>query len=410
MEPKNSLTPAETNYKMTMKLETQGGGMEKAMNGNMGSLELMKRINRQLVLEQIKKEQPVSRARLARQLALSKTTVGAICDELLASHMIVDLGEKGPEKGSGRPAKMLGFNPLSAYGVGIDLHPDRALAVVTDLDGSILYRTQSPALRKPVDMAEMTWHCARKAGIPLEDVAALGVSVPGTVDRNGMVRRANSLGWQEYDLQKVLKQLLPCRVVVNNEANCAALGERWRGSACQVDNLYYIAIGEGIGSAMICDGSLIYGACSRAGEIGYFLSPQDAVQGLRNELGSPGVFEYKLQRLLQGGGLGPEQTIAAYVRGEEPACSMVEQFIQNLSWVIANLVCVLNPEVVVIGGASASHLGPIIPAVRAVASSLTPVRADVILGTLGQWASAVGAVAGAICGSAGRPRLPLIGG
>lgn len=380
------------------------------MSGNTGSLELIKRINRQLVLEQIKKEQPVSRARLARQLSLSKTTVGAICDELLASRMIVDLGEKGPEKGGGRPAKMLGFNPLSAYGVGIDLHPDRALAVATDLDGRVLYQTQSPALQEPADMAELTWQCARKADIPWEDVAALGVSVPGTVDRNGIVKRANSLGWQNYDLQRELKQLLPCRVAVNNEANCAALGERWRGSASQADNLYYIAIGEGIGSAIICDGSLIYGACSRAGEIGYFLSQQDTHQGLRNELGRPGVFEHKLQQLLQGGGLGPEKTIAAYVRGEEPAAGMIREFIRHLSWAIANLVCVLDPEVVVIGGASAFHLGPIIPAIRAVASSLTPVRAQVTLGTLGQWASAVGAVAGAIGCSAGHPRLPLIGG
>lgn len=380
------------------------------MNTNTGSLELIKRINRQLVLEQIKKEQPVSRARLARQLSLSKTTVGAICDELLASRMIVDLGEKGPEKGSGRPAKMLGFNPLSAYGVGIDLHPNRALTVVTDLDGRILYQSQSPALKDPRQIEQLARQCAKQAGIPQKDVAALGISVPGTVDKTGMVTRANSLGWQKYDLQKELEQLLPCRVAVNNEANCAALGEQWRGAASRAENLYYIAIGEGVGSAMICDGSLIYGACSRAGEIGYLLSPQDTAQGLRNELGRPGVFEHKLQRLLQGGGLGPEQAIAAYVRGEEPAVSMIEQFIHHLAWAIANLVCVLNPEIVVIGGASAQHLGPIIPAIRAVAGSLTPVRADVVLGSLGQWASAVGAVAGAIGGSAGRPRLPFVGG
>jgi len=62
------------------------------MNSNTGSLEMIKRINRQLILDKIKKEQPVSRAWLARELALSKTTVSAICDELLASRMIVDRG------------------------------------------------------------------------------------------------------------------------------------------------------------------------------------------------------------------------------------------------------------------------------------------------------------------------------
>lgn len=380
------------------------------MNSNTGSLELIKRINRQLILEKIKQEQPVSRAWLARELALSKTTVSAICDELLANRMIVDLGEKGPAKGSGRPAKMLGFNPRSAYGLGVDLHPNRALAVATDLEGGVLYRILAPASDKPEQIAALAWRCAREAGVLMEDVAALGVSVPGTVDKKGAVVRANSLSWQNYDLQAALEQRLPCRIAVNNEANCAALGERWRGAAMQKDNLLYIALGEGVGGAVISEGNLIYGACSRAGEIGYLISEAEAAQGLRNELGKPGVFERKLMGLLQGGGLGPEQTVAAYVRGEEPANSMIQQFVQHLSWAIANLVCLINPEIVVVGGAAAQHLGPVLPAIRAVASSLTPVRAQVTLGVLGPWASAIGAVAGALGGSAAaRSEKSLVG-
>ena len=346
------------------------------MNSNTGSLEMIKRINRQLILDKIKKEQPVSRAWLARELALSKTTVSAICDELLASRMIVDLGEKGPKKGSGRPAKMLGFNPLSAYGLGVDLHPDRALAAVADLEGRILYRMQAPASEEAEQIAALAWRCAQAAGISMEDVAALGVSVPGVVNKKGTVVRANCLGWRNYDLQGALAERLPCRIAVNTEANCAALGERWRG----------------------------------AGEIGYLLSGQEAAQGLHNELGQPGVFEHKLMGLLQSGGLGPEQAVVAYVRGEEPAHSMIQQFIQFLSWAVANLVCLLNPEIVVIGGAAAQHLGPVLPAIRAVTTSLTPVRTHVTLGTLGPWASVVGAVAGALGGSAAaRPQGPMAG-
>ena len=380
------------------------------MNSNTGSLEMIKRINRQLILDKIKKEQPVSRAWLARELALSKTTVSAICDELLASRMIVDLGEKGPKKGSGRPAKMLGFNPLSAYGLGVDLHPDRALAAVADLEGRILYRMQAPASEEAEQIAALAWRCAQAAGISMEDVAALGVSVPGVVNKKGTVVRANCLGWRNYDLQGALAERLPCRIAVNNEANCAALGERWRGAAMQTDNLLYLALGEGVGGAVISEGSLIYGACNRAGEIGYLLSGQEAAQGLHNELGQPGVFEHKLMGLLQSGGLGPEQAVVAYVRGEEPAHSMIQQFIQFLSWAVANLVCLLNPEIVVIGGAAAQHLGPVLPAIRAVTTSLTPVRTHVTLGTLGPWASVVGAVAGALGGSAAaRPQGPMAG-
>lgn len=366
------------------------------MNHNTGSLELIKRINRQLVLEKIKEKQPISRARIARELSLSKTTVSAICDELLACRMVVDLGEKGPEKGSGRPSKMLGFNPRSACGVGIDLHPEQAMAVVTDLNGEMLYKQAVPALSRPEPIAALAKDSIRKAGMALEQTIALGLSVPGTVTRQGVVIRANSMGWHDCDLRGEVQPELPFPVVVNNEANCAALGERWRGNGAKADHLYYIAIDEGVGSAIISEGALIYGAVGRSGEIGYLIGGDDVAEGRRNVLGRRGVFEEKIHDLLRGDGRSPEALMEAYVHGEAWARVIVDEFVQVLSLVVANLISVLNPEIVVIGGGGVQWMEPVLPAIRAVVSSLTPVTATVTLGALGPWAAAIGAVSDAL--------------
>lgn len=361
------------------------------MKSRTGSLEMIKKINRQLVLETIKSQQPISRARIARELSLSKTTVSAICDELLRSRMVIDLGEKGPEKGSGRPSKMMGFNPLSACGVGIDIHPDHALAVVTDLDGRVLYRTETAMDPSPESMAALARKCVEKAGMTQEKTIGLGVSLPGTVDRRGRVIRANSLGWQDYPLAEELGRLLPFPVEINNEANCAALGERWKGTGARADDLCYIAIGQGVGSAIICDGELIYGAACRAGEIGYLLGEIDQEMSNRNVLGEPGVMERKIWSTLTSCGLNLEQMFQAYVQGKEPARGAVTYFIRDLARVIANIASMLNPEVVVIGGIVAQYMKPVLPDIRAVVGVLTPIPTRVELGSLGPWAAAMGA-------------------
>ena len=276
------------------------------------------------------------------------------------------------------------------------MHPEQALAVVTDLDGEVLFKQTAPAVSLPDTIAALACDTIQKAGMAVEQTIAMGLSVPGTVTRQGAVIRANSMGWRDYDLRGALQQLLPIPVAVNNEANCAALGERWKGNGAKADNIYYIAIDEGVGSAIISEGNLIYGAGCRAGEIGYLVGADDLAAGKRNVLGQRGVFEENLHRLLEGSGHGPKELIEAYVRGEPEARAVVAQFVQALSLVVANLISVLNPDIVVIGGRITQWMEPVLPAIRAVVSSITPVGASVVLGVLGPWAAAVGAVADAL--------------
>ena len=369
-----------------------------------GSLSLMKRINRQLVLEKIKENQPISRAKIAKDLGLSKTTVSAICDDLLARHMILDLGERGPEQGSGRPSKMLGFNPRSACGVGVELSPRRALWVVTDLNGQVLCKMETEPMRTEQALAQQAHVLVEKAGMAPGQLIALGVAVMGTVSRQGVVMRANSMGWQNYDLQSQLQRFVPCPVCVQNESNCAALGERWCGSGQRAEDLCYVSISDSIGGAIISEGMLIHGAQGRAGELGYLITTQEFARGQRNVLGQPGVFERWLHQLLQAGEKSPKEMIAAYLAGQVEVRPIMDEFLRNLSLLLANLISLLNPEILVLGGSCTAWLEPLLPSVRMMAETLTPTQAKIVLGGLGIWAPAIGAVAAAL--THGEERVP----
>ena len=115
-----------------------------AKGGNPRHLELIRRINRSLILNMVKERQPVSRAQLARALNLSKTTVSSIVDELVRKKLLVEYGDCCPSGGAGRPSVMLGFNPRSAYCVGIDIASANLRLIITDLAGEALYETKRP--------------------------------------------------------------------------------------------------------------------------------------------------------------------------------------------------------------------------------------------------------------------------
>lgn len=116
--------------------------MEKS--GNLGHLELIRRINRTLILNTVKEKQPISRAQISKTLKLSKTTVSAIVEELIKKKLLVEYGDCASPSGVGRPSTMLGFNPKSAYCIGVDIGGTKLLLLITDLVGNITYEVKIP--------------------------------------------------------------------------------------------------------------------------------------------------------------------------------------------------------------------------------------------------------------------------
>lgn len=252
---------------------------------NLGHLDLIRRINRSMVLNTIKSEQPISRAQVAKRLNLSKATVSAIVDEMIQKKLIMEYGACPSNGGVGRPSTMLGFNPKSAYCIGMDIGGTKLLLIITDLAGEIIYEKKLPTSNRVEELVRITRDGIRNCGLEEKDIFGMGVGVPGTVLSDGVVVRAKALQWNQLPLQQMLNDEFSFPVFVGNDVNLAALGERWLGSGEQVDDMLFISLGTGIGGAIVCNSQLVLGAQGRSGEIGYFLESCDAEQGNLNRLG-----------------------------------------------------------------------------------------------------------------------------
>jgi glucokinase len=362
------------------------------LNKLKGNLDFMKKINRSLIIDTIRTHQPLSRAEVAKKLNLSRSTVSSIVEELLLKKLVVELGYGSSTSEGGRRGLLLGFNPKSAFGVGIDIGGTKILVVITDLDGCIEFREKFNTTRDTDQIIRIIKQCIFKAGLSENDIIAMGVGVPGITDKEGIVIDAPALKWNNLNLKKILKEHFNFFVFINNDVNCAALGERWLGSGENSDNLFFMAIGTGIGSAIIANGELVQGHDFRAGEIGYNISEMDIMQGLENKLGEFGLFEKKVSgRALEKYCSQPEELFINYRKKEDS--KIIDNFILQISINIANVVNILNPEFVLIGGGVSESMEVVIENIRTLVDHLTPIKTKIGLATLGGDAGGLGAIA-----------------
>lgn len=358
-----------------------------------GHLEMIRRVNRASVLNMIKNRQPISRAQISKQLGLSRATVSAIVDELIDKKMIYESDIKKANGKIGRRSTMLGFNPRSMFCIGLDVGGTKILTIITDLNGEILYQEKVDSTGDLEKMAKLIRRSLAACDLSENQIFGLGIGIPGTVLPEGIVVRAKALHWSDMNLKKELENRFDFPVYVGNDVNLAALGECWKGSGDQVKDMIFIALGTGVGSAILSDGKLIHGAQGRSGEIGYYLDGEDVRNHRLNHLGVQGVFEQKCSgTALNRFGCSSEELFQLYQQSDPEAKEIIDRFVLDLSLAIANSVSLINPTKVVIGGGVSESLNCVIDRVRENVAMLTPVQTEICLASLGSMAGALGAV------------------
>jgi len=362
-----------------------------------GNLELLKKINRDLVLETIRSQQPISRAKVAQRLNFSRSTVSAIVDELIAKKFVVEMGLSSSTKEGGRRAIELGFNPRSGFGVGVELTAHGLLVCITDLDGNIVWKERMDAGNDFRTIYECIVASLDRASIPMEAVIAIGFCIPGLTDsKKGIVVDAPEFGWKDVPFVDEMKKYLDKPIYANNDVNCAALGERWVGGAKDLDDFVYIYIGlgSGVGSAIVANGNLVHGKDFMAGEIAYLIQEEDVSRNLVNVAGQFGVFEKKVSGKSLAENKGSVQALfQSYTQNEPLSVQTVNRFATHLSIGIANMVSLLNPEKVILGGEVAGYLHPVLDEVRANVARMTPIRTTVEISQMGAEAGVLGVIA-----------------
>ncbi|TBL75277.1 ROK family protein [Paenibacillus thalictri] len=284
------------------------------------------------------------------------------------------------------------------YVMGVDIGGTKILYAIADAEGQIVHTRKEQTTDDFHVIAEQTAACAAEAGLRMEKIAAVGFGIPGITDtRDGVVIEAPAFGWNRFPFKEQIAVHVRKPVFINNDVNCAALGEKWIGTAKNCADFVFIAIGTGVGSAIVANGALVQGSGYMAGEIGYFVTGEESGDTPVNRFGQFGTFEKKTSGLaLSGHGMTSRQLFERYLQGDSGAAVIIDRFVSDLAAGIANVVSLLNPGMVVIGGGVSGSMQAVLDQLRAKVARLTPVPAEIVLSSLGEQAGAVGAAAYAL--------------
>lgn len=315
----------------------------------------IKRQNRRLLLETVRRRGPSSRAELARELGLTKSTVSSLTQELIHEGL---LSEGTPQvSGTGRPGILLELRPQGALALGVELGVKNTVVIVLDLLSQTQQLLEWPEA-SDTPLPQRLEHIARQIQqhIPRrEHFLGLGLTVPGVVRDDQTLIYAPGPGWRDAQPAKQLEALLGLPVIVQNDANASALGETFWGEGHSP--LAYIMLGTGLGTGLVVEGQVYRGRYGAAGELGHWKNHADHPCSC----GRSGCLETELslralEQHFQALSRRTEDfwgILELAKRGHEHALTSLEELGNQLGRFIANLAVAFDPAVVVLGGAGA---------------------------------------------------------
>jgi len=341
--------------------------------------------NVNVVLSSIQASEGISRVEIAQQTGLTAQTVSVIVRRLI-DNGIVEEGGSLPSAG-GKPRKTLRINPTAAYAVGIHFDPREVAIVVVDMTGHELassHQELSPTLEPEVliDQAAQAAHkLLATLGIPDDRVLGVGAACPGPIDQSqGLVtsppRRDR---WTDVPIKRLLTHFIGFDVIVDNDANAAAIGERWSGHGRSASDFAYMYLGTGIGGAMFLSNNIYRGVSMNAGEFGHIVVEPNGSpcycgnRGCLEAMCSPAAItrnvhvelalgrDSSLSSLYQRDSSQVDHTAIciAAAQGDDLARRVIDrvaEYIADCAVVIANS---LDVELLVLGGKGVRHVAEI---------------------------------------------------
>lgn len=353
--------------------------------------------NRMLMLQMIREEGPISRAEIARRLRLSRPTASRIVDTLEQAGLIARIGKS--QRTGGRLGELYSFRGDAGYVLGLDLGTREARVAIAKLSGEIVSRTSRSLhleTRQSVlpQLNRLVMDAIKQFVGNVASILSIGVAVPGVVHFTpvrGYVNDAKIfLGLNDRPLQSELEQEFGVPVTIENDVNLAALGECQFGCAQGLQNVVYLFVGRGIGSGLILDGQLFRGSSQAAGEVGNMVIDRSNLYqnfGRRGSLESLAGIDQLITTARTSGYASPDVVCEQALAGDAQASAIISNMNEYLASAIINLVAVLDPEMVVLGGdlselphAETLFVQPLEQMVRKQLGNVSHVRLSQLLG------------------------------
>ena len=325
----------------------------------------IRNINRQIVLGYVRDREPISRAQIARETALQRSTVSSIVNSLVEDGFVEEIG--AGESSGGRKPTMLKLRTDEAVAVGVDITPTVVNIATANLAGDLIHLETFPTspdrartFRRIVERLS-----AVKTKLVNPDVQ-IGVSVPGVVDESsGTATYVPFFHWKNWQLQEELREAVGLPVIIDNDANAVALADLWFGmpEVRNIKNFASLLVAEGIGTGIIFDGQIYRGNKGAAGEFGHMIlggavnEKNTAVCSCGNthcwESFASNRATVRRFAALTGGDDQEndiDQIFALARQGHADALQVVNETARYLALGIVNLLVGLSPEAVVVSG------------------------------------------------------------
>ncbi len=267
------------------------------------------------------------------------------------------------------------------YYIGVDLGGTNIAAGVVDSDykiltkGSVPTNANRPSEEIIKDMADLCHKLVSEAKLTVNDIEYVGIASPGSIDHDkGTVLRAENLHFENFSIVETLKKYFPVnRVLLENDANAAALGEAVAGAARGVAHVVMVTLGTGVGGGIIIDHKVYSGFNFTGGELGHICieyngrlctcgqkgcwEAYSSATALINMTGEKideceanGIHTLMTDIVKKDGKISGKTAFAAMKQGDAPAADVVDMYISYLACGIVNIINIFQPEILVIGG------------------------------------------------------------
>lgn len=325
-----------------------------------GNRDLIKAINRNLLLNIIRREGRLSRKQLTEISGLSVGAVSGIVAELLTNGWILEVGE-GDFTG-GRRQTLIQLNPEAGFAIGVKLTEDRAVIATTNFESHILAYKEFPLLISPnadqlVDqLVKIIRSVIDDLKIDSQKLFGIGIGLAGVIrPAEGVVHHSPYFGWRNVPLAHLLQSQIQFPVFIENDVNTLTLTEQLFGAGRHYANFVVVTIGRGIGLGIVINHQLYNSIRNSAGELGHTVLLQHASDGfstnfqtLENAAADPSVINS-----FSGSDGSPhtlKDIVALANNGNEKAIQVLGKSGELFGVGLANVVNILGPELVIVSG------------------------------------------------------------
>ncbi|SFH88443.1 ROK family transcriptional regulator [Pisciglobus halotolerans] len=376
-----------------------------------GTFQLMKSVNKTAILNKIRLAGPISRADIAKETGITPPTVSTIVKELMAENLVAE-SRLGKSKGGRKPTLLL-LKEDGSYVIGVDAGSKTIKAIVSDLVGHVLARAEVEIYPHSTNEAFLEQMTAvirtvlSEIADQCEKVLGIGVAMHGVVEiESGISLYSSKTGLRNVPIKETLEAAFDLPVTVENNSRAMAIGEYWFGDYGYIQRFSVINIGRGVGSGLIVNDKLCYGAQDLTGEIGHVSISLD---GDVCSCGNRGCFETfvsgdaivkRAKKMIQDApdDLTAEKVYAFAKEGKTDYIHVLEETGKLIGIGIINLVHTVNPDQIVLGGGvmkSADFLMPQIQQTIRERALTEKAKAEtkVVISKIGDDATVLGAAA-----------------